>query len=402
MLKAVPVYEGRDFYVPAFDIRIKGIDLPKETRKDVIEVRYTDSIDQIDSFEITVNNWDAEKRDFKYTGSAKDVKDEGRSTLFDPGQEMELWMGYFKPIAARSEDKDKPEPLRLMLVGIITKLAPSFPAAGQPTLKVGGNNVLYKLMTEQKADVYEKIKDSDIAKKIGDRGNLKIGNLKIPVKIDDEAKDQEVVNEHVLQDNQYDILFLLQRARRNGYDVLLKYESKDKETKPVLYFGPSTKDTWVSYILEWGKSLIQFQPTLTTAKQVYEVTVHGWNALKKKRIEVTVNRDDLKTRALRDKRKLKKIEEGFKERKEVIVDKPFRDKQEAKRYAMDRLDRLSKDLVTGRGSTVGTPDLRAGRIIEIQGLGSTFNGKYFVKSTTHTIGPGGYITEFEARLEEKN
>src|SRR5438045_4161610 len=94
-----PIYKGRDFYVPAFDIKIEGLDIP--SRKDVIDVHYTDSIDQIDSFEITVNNWDAQKRDFKYTGSKKGVaRDNDQSTLFDPGQKIELSMGYIKPPTA--------------------------------------------------------------------------------------------------------------------------------------------------------------------------------------------------------------------------------------------------------------------------------------------------------------
>jgi phage protein D len=84
------------------------------------------------------------------------------------------------------------------------------------------------------------------------------------------------------------------------------------------------------------------------------------------------------------------------------VDRPFRNRQEARRYALDRLERLSKDLVTARSSTFGTPDLRAGRKIEISNLGRTFDGQYFIKSTTHTIGAGGYTTSFEARLEEEN
>jgi len=59
-----------------------------------------------------------------------------------------------------------------------------------------------------------------------------------------------------------------------------------------------------------------------------------------------------------------------------------------------------QNMVTGRGSTVGTVDLRAGSFVQIQGLGKTFSGRYFVKSTTHTINASGYVTEFEVRLEE--
>jgi uncharacterized protein len=404
-----PIYKGRDFYVPAFDIKIKGVDLPKETARDVLEVRYSDSIDKIDTFELTINNWDAQKLDFKYTGSRIHEKDppcsenDPRCELFEPEKVIELWMGYFKPTDAANRDKDKSEPLRLMLAGKISTIAPSFPAGGQPTLKVSGQSVLSKLITKQTTFPYgPKIKPSDIALKIGQRGNLKVDDFQVEVKVDPTAKGQETELDYMLQENQYDILFLLQLAHRFGYDLFLRDESKDGKPKLSLYFGPPSRDPSVPYTLEWGRSLIQFQPTLTTAKQVSEVTVRGWDAMKKKKIDVTVTRDQLDKRPLKDKKKLKRIEDGFKERKEIIVDKPFRDAKEAKAYAEDRLARLTRSMVTAHGSTLGTPDLRAGSRIEVKGLGCTFDGSYFLKSTTHSIGAGGYITDFDARLEEPN
>jgi phage protein D len=396
MQEFVPIYKDRDFYVPAFEIKIGGHDLDKEVIRDVINVRYSDSIDQIDSFELTVNNWDAEERDFKYIGS-KTGRADPRSELFDPGQEVELWMGYF------TSKGDGEQPLQLMLVGIITSLTPTFPQSGGSTLKVLGQNILRELLTKQETHFYENnLTDSDIARKIDQRGNLKIRNLKIPIEINRQESHQEVKNEHVLQNNQYDILFLLQRARLNGYDVLLKYRDEQNRKKPFVYFGTSAQRTRGRHMLEWGKSLIQFQPTLTTTRQVSKLTVRGWDAMRKTQIKVTVTRKDLKFRSLRDRRKLERIEQGFHKREEIIVDKPFRTKQEARRYALDRLERITKDFVTGKGSTIGTPDLRAGTKISLAGLGPTFSGTYFVKSTTHTIGLNGYTTDFDARLEEDN
>jgi phage protein D len=398
-----PIYEGRDFYVPAFDIKVKGTDLPKETARDVLEVKYIDSIDKIDTFEMTINNWDAGNLDFKYTGSKSGKDDKGRSKFFQPGQVIEVWMGYFKPIAPASENKDKPEPLRLMLAGTINTISPTFPAGGQPTLKVGGQSVLSKLSKQQQTFAYgPKIKPSDIALKVGQRGNLKIEGFKVEVKIDETARGKEPELEYMLQDNQFDIVFLLQLGHRFGYDVFLKDETKGKKTKQSLFFGPPSTESNVPYTLEWGRSLIQFQPTLTTTRQVNEVEVRGWDALKKKEIKVKITRAQLEARPLRDKKELKEIEDGFKEKKEIIVDKPFRDAKEAEAYARDRLTRLARDMVTARGTTLGTADLRAGSRIEIKGLGRTFDGNYFIKSTTHTIGAGGYITDFDARLEEAN
>jgi phage protein D len=132
------------------------------------------------------------------------------------------------------------------------------------------------------------------------------------------------------------------------------------------------------------------------------VTVRYWDGLKKKAVAVTVNRKQLDTKGLKDDDLLGRIEQGFREREDIITDQPFRDKKAAEQYAKDRLERIAHDFVNGHGSTFGTPDLRAGSVMQIVGLGKTFSGRYFVKSTTHSLNAAGYLSEFDARLEEEN
>ena len=55
-----------DFYVPSFDIYVGGEKLGKEVQADIIEISYTDNLESLDSFRIILNNWDIEKRTFKY------------------------------------------------------------------------------------------------------------------------------------------------------------------------------------------------------------------------------------------------------------------------------------------------------------------------------------------------
>ena len=57
------------FYVPQFEVRIEGVGLPRDVLRDVREVTYHDDIDEIDGFQITVNNWDEKLRAYKYVGS---------------------------------------------------------------------------------------------------------------------------------------------------------------------------------------------------------------------------------------------------------------------------------------------------------------------------------------------
>jgi phage protein D len=404
-----PIYEGRDFYVPAFDIKIEGKELSAATARDIVEVRYEDSLDKIDKMELTVNNWDADRCDFKYTGSKKGGLDEN-ARLFLPEQVVELFMGYYKPLAAGASKDDRPEPLRLMLAGKISTVAPTFPTAGQPTVKISGQSVLSKLVAKQETHHYEpkmfkaagqpeSMKVSMIAQKVGKRGNLKIGNMVLEVRIDKAAMNDEPELKYLLQNNQYDIVFLLQLAHRQGYNLLLKKEVVDDKEQYYLFFGPAGADAHTAYTLEWGKSLVQFSPTLKTAQQVMEVTVCGWDAAGKKAIKVKVDRTMLPNSPYKNKKDLEKLEEGFKEKKEVIVDKPFENEKQAREYALAQLSDIAGRMVTAHGSTLGTPDLRAGSQIRVLGLGDMFDGKYTVTGTSHVIGANGYVTEFDARME---
>lgn len=367
-VKAIPIFQGQDFYVPSFEVLLRGQQLKKDVVRDIVQVTYKDNIKEIDSFEITINNWDAEKRAYKYIDQ----------DLFDPGKKVELKMGYF--------GKDS---LRPMITGQITSLRPNFPAAGQPTLAISGLNLLHQFRTKQESCAYIKRTDNQIAEEIGRRLSVKV--------VTDESGAGKTRYDYVFQDNQYDIIFLMERARRIDYDLFVE-EPPGQESR--LYFGRSDNVRRVTYQLKFGATLIQFQPELTTAHQVSEVTVRGWDAKSKQPISETAKRSDLKTKGVGAKGRQEALEKSFSGRKEIIADRPIHSKDEAKKMAVAALESIAKDMVKGSGSTVGLPDLRAGGVVEMDGMGDRFNGRYFLTSTTHTIGDGGYTTTFECRREE--
>ncbi|HKP29663.1 MAG TPA: hypothetical protein VJU15_09675, partial [Gemmatimonadales bacterium] len=55
--------------------------------------------------------------------------------------------------------------------------------------------------------------------------------------------------------------------------------------------------------------------------------------------------------------------------------------------------------LTGTGSCIGDPRIRAGAVIRVEGLGPNFSGDYRVASASHSIDTGGYRTSFEVRKE---
>ena len=388
------------FYVPQFEVRIEGSGLEDDVVRDIIQVTYHDSIIEIDRFELTVNNWDPVASTFRYVGaetpeSLRSGTQQSRlQRLFEPSRKrVEVWMGYL-------------DDLRLMVTGHFTTMEPSFPSSGGPTLTVSGLNVLHELRRKRYTNTWphrkgSQIKDSQIAMEIADlRDN---GKKRFPLSVVTEpgALEREPPLDYVAQSNQYDIDFLLSRARQRDYVVFVK-EPDDQNPKPRLYFGRSEGGQGlrlrpVTYELEWGRSLIEFKPTLSTATQVAAVTVTGWNRRTKQQIRAKVTLADRTIRCNRDLFELLGQEDG---REDQVVNEPVSSESQARQRARAILSERTKEILTASGITIGLPDLRAGQRLQIVGLGSRFSGTYFVTETTHTIGDGGYTTRFNARREE--
>lgn len=390
------------FYVPQFEVRIEGVGLPRDVLRDVVQLTYKDNIKEIDGFELTVNNWDATTRAFKYCGgeTAADLKgstrDSQRYRLFEPcNKEVQVWMGYAGD-------------LRQVLRGTFTTMEPNFTASGPPTLNVRGLNALHQLRRKQYSTTWGDKRDSEIARDIATLTDKDLGKDKkrfpMPIVVNPNALGKEQPLPYVSQKNQYDIDFLLTRALRLGYVVYIREgdpsaRSAD-ERKTHLYFGPSDgavpgqRD--VTFELKWGVSLVDFKPTLTTANQIRSVTVNGWDRAKKKPITVKATLDDKEMNVNAD---LHELLNACDPREEVVVDKPVYAEKDAKALAQAILKDRTKEIVKASGTCVGLPDLRAGRRVRIAGMGARFDGDYFVTETTHTINDSGYVTKFNARRE---
>jgi phage protein D len=384
------------FYVPQFEVKIEGVGLPRDVLRDVLQLTYHDNIKEIDNFEITVNNWDPGSNRFKYIGSETPAAlTEGsaglRYRLFEPSErEVEVSMGYAGD-------------LRIMLRGTFTAMEPNFPSGGGPTLVVRGLNVLHKLRGKPYTYSWEHITDSKIAKSLeGLNGEKGTPRFAYSIQIDPTAAGKEPELEYVAQENMSDIEFLMLRARQRGYVIFVQEEDKKvKGSKKSIYFGPShggpmpgLRDT--TFRLKWGQSLLDFKPSLTTASQFKTVTVNGWNRKTKKPIQGIAKLEEYKNKMAPDVYQMLLATA----RDEITVNEPVFTRNEAKERAKAIFMDRHKEMIKASGTVVGLPDLRAGRLVHIEGVGSRLSGIYFVTDTTHTINDSGYITKFNARRED--
>jgi len=388
----------KGFYVPRYKVQIEGANLPSDVLFDVVSLTYEDSVDSIDSFNMTINNWDQEQRQFKYVGSetAADLQpgspNYSRVTLFEPcGKEVVVLMGY-NDMSGRAEE------LVTMLRGHFTTMAPSYgDEAAQMT--VTGLNVLHQLRRKQYSTSWTNKKDSEIAQNIATLTDGGHKRFPLPIVVDQNAMGLEKPLPFLAQHNQYDIDFLFQRARVRGYVMFIQEAGNGHPRQ--LYFGPSQAGMIpglrnVTYELEWGKSLMEFKPKITTANQISSVTVRGWHRTRKVPITRTVTLDDERLTVNKD---LHRILNACEAREEIVVDEPIFTNCQARERAIAILLDQTKGIVTADAKTVGLPDLRSGQNVVIGGLGARLNGNYLITKTTHTINDSGYITSFSCRRE---
>jgi phage protein D len=140
---------------------------------------------------------------------------------------------------------------------------------------------------------------------------------------------------------------------------------------------------------------MEFRPTLTTANQIKSVTVNGWNRDTKSAISQTANLSDLNIN-----RDLMDLLNTCDPREDQVVSEPVFTDGQAMARARDILANRFREMLTCSATTVGLPDIRAGRNVIITGVGSRLSGTYFIKQSTHSIGESGYTTSFNARRED--
>jgi phage protein D len=393
---AIKPYEGQDFYVPSYKILVQNKELQVET--DVLSVTFNDSLSNIDSFDLAVNNWDPDRASRRPSQAKVSPFKYSDERTFAPWQDVELFMGYWR------NGKDE---RRRMLLGEITTMSPNFPASGGSTLTVRGLDIRHRFRTQQVTKQFFDKKDSEVARTLIEdiASDVRKKVPQLVVKADEDQLNTNIQREEPLPylevHNQYPINFLIERSRRIGYDlsVMEKPKGDSGPREVTVRFGPTSDVKKPAYQLDWGQTLISFQPTFQTANQVSEVTVRGWNPKTKQKFEETVKRSQVE--GVVKPVDLDAAETALSQKLEIMVDHPIQSAGEAKEVAKKTLLQLAQGIVEAKGKTIGLPDLRAGTKIQVGGLGKRFSGMYLVTATTHTIGEGGYTTDFSARMEQK-
>jgi phage protein D len=385
-------------YAPDFRIRINDDEMPAGVRAAVTSVRYQDGHQAADRVEIGIANpnlrWlQRHIRGLGFRPFPTGVKigpirvaDAAPDGTFDIDNKLSLALGYV------------PDPLEEMFLGEVTGVQVSFPNGGMPAMTLVAHDYLHRLTQGKYARGFGFLPDFLVA------SILSAENLLIP--LIDPAVIAGSTAIAVLN-----VIFKgtgRKQAGRSDLELLQEiattYDAEFWVDGNVLYLSRFLKEYTPHLTLTWGESLLEFSPQVTTIGQVAGVAMKF--TLRELPLDFLVSifwdfdRENLGVSivpgaaAAATKSLLGPV---F-----TLIDQPIGSPADIANSALVIAHELRSKLnnrLTGSGSAIGDPRIRAGAVIRLEGLGPDFSGDYRIKSTTHAIDSGGYRTNFEVFKE---
>jgi phage protein D/phage baseplate assembly protein gpV len=285
---------------------------------------------------------------------------------FREGKEIEIQYG----IGETAPEK--------ILSGRIASVEPQIDVENA-TIVLRGYDLSHKLYRGRYRRSFLDTKDSDLAQRLAGEAGLSVGTIDAT----------SVTHKYLFQNNQTNAEFLLERARRIGYEMWVDDQAKFNFRK----LPPSPP---IAATLEWGNDLLAFSPRLSTAEQVNEVEVRGWDVKQKKAIVGTATSGTGEPQ-IGVSGGAGIAQTAWGQAKLAIVDEFIADAGEAKTLAQALLDEQTGAFVEAHGTCLANVKLVPGKLVEIKQVGTRFNGKYYLTQVTHEwIAGETMVTRFTA------
>ena len=382
-------------YAPNFQIKINDQEMPAAVRASVTSISYEDGRDAADRVEVGLANIDlrwlqSHIRGLGFQPFPTGVRvgaigrlDAAPEGTFDIDNKLSLAIGY------------APDPLEEVFIGEVTGVEASFPNGGVPTMTLVAHDYLNRLSQGKYARGFGFLPDAIIA------AILSAENLLIPA-IDPAivAGSTAIAALNIIfkgtgrkKKAQSDLELLQEIA--NQYDADFWVEGD------VLYLSRFIKEYTPRLTLTWGESLLDFSPRVSLVGQVSGVSVKF--ILREIPLDFLVtafwdfDRGSLGISVVPGAAAVALKDPVF-----GIIDRPISSPADIANSALFLARELRNKLnnrLTGRGSAIGDPRIRAGAVIRLEGLGPNFSGDYRVSSATHSIDSGGYRTNFIVKKE---
>jgi len=257
-----------------------------------------------------------------------------------------------------------------IFTGEVVGVEPAYEGAGNSRVIVRAFNRLHRLTRGRKSRTFEQRSDADVVSLIAREAGLVPGSA---------SPESAVQYDRIVQDNQTDLEFLHERAARIGFEVLVDDQTllfRRPPARPAATLGCTAQAL-----------LTRFHPRLSSANQVSQVTVRGYDPDREREITGTATPRMIALSAGAMKITAppgRHVDLGFVQALETS----------AASYgaAVGVLASLTAADLSAEAEADGDASLRAGATVSINGVDDRFDGKYQVAGVSHRFehGPDGH------------
>jgi len=380
---------ARDILAPRYRLTLNNGDVLGPEITDLIDsVKYEDEDDMTDRLTITLTTR-------KVVDSAVGIdKTLELSKVFGIGNQILLEGGYGNQLTPIGK------------VEIVKKL-PSYPRGSYPTMTIIGYDPFHKMSNHepQKGVSYKEFRDSQIATIIASRHDIDYDKVRYA-----SGKYTRIQKKGV-----NDYKFLRDIAEERGFDLFLRYD-KDIDNHRLYFEEPRDRQKEV-FTFNYGidltsndTTLYEFRPEVNTLEQPSDVEITIFNRDQGEKRKTTINVNDKgsgSSSKFLGKKKFKnesKFTSGgtmrataFGQSFEIIANRPFKNEEEAKRFASQWIRKRQEEFISGSASLVGLEKLQARQTHIFDGLEKQFNGKYYFTRVEHIFTKDSYECEVNVR-----
>jgi phage protein D len=344
--------------VPSFAVKLNDKPLANDLALWIVGATVDDSLNTPSMFTLQLISKEDER-------STKAWTDDPRLAL---GAKVEVSMGYGTNLAR-------------LIVGDIMSLEPAFTIGGPPTLVVRGYDRRNRLNGARRHRSFQGLTDAGIADQVCEH--------LVAIK----STDTGITYEQVFQDKS-DLEFLRERAEAIGFELVM--DDAEGSDGMTMLFRPITNGAAPIATLTLNDDLLEFHPRLALEPKT-KVRLFGWDPKIKDAIDVSASADSAPAMAGKHLGLRETAAAIFGEVVETVVH-TVENVAEASRLAAGNYYKAVLSDVTGAGTVRGRTDIRAGKVIALDGLGDVFNGNYYVESAEHRYSPrAGYLTDFHVK-----
>lgn len=347
-------------------LEIDGQPAPPNLMEDIIQISVEESLHLPAMFTLVIQN------DY-FPGRAGDQKWRYQDIL-QIGKPVKIG---FSGSTTESQDYGKQNENQIVEAEI-TAIETFFSEKSQAPIIVRGYDVGHRLHRGRYNRSFQNMTDSDIIKKIANEVGIKIGTIDA----------SGVAHDYVFQENQTNMEFFRQRAARIGFELFIQ------DGKLIFRKPKSDQDL----TLKWLKDLHSFRVRVSSAEQVKEVEVRGWDYTEKRTILSTKNQEKVITETQNGKGSdtSNKFNGKPPTPRMILVDKPVFTPKEADIMAQALCDELGGQFIYADAKAEGNTDIRVGRVVKLEDMGQ-HSGKYYITETRHSYQERVYTTEFSVR-----